>query len=159
MKLLIFSDAHGQGERIQQVIDNVSGVDYLLYAGDKVSDLDRVNLPSQIKVEAVPGNRDFEVDLPHDKIIKVANKKIFITHGDRYQIKWGLDKLYYKAKEVEADIVIFGHNHSRLAIEEGGILFFNPGSISLPRDKKPPSYGMIEIEGQQIKYQHYDFNY
>lgn len=31
-----------------------------------------------------------------------------------------------------------------------GILFFNPGSISRPRDQDLPSYGLLEIEEEGI---------
>ena len=40
----------------------------------------------------------------------LRGKKIFITHGDLYGVKYGMTNIYYKGKEVGADIVLFGHS-------------------------------------------------
>jgi len=157
MKLAIFSDGHGQGQRINQVVQELANLDYIIYAGDIVEDLKEVEISEKIGLLAVRGNCDYSIEYPEDQLASISNKRVFLTHGHKYMINYGLDKLYYKAKEVGADIVIFGHSHRRYAIEEDGILFFNPGSISSPRDGKAPSYGLIEIKDGQINYKHIDF--
>ncbi|GAB6099121.1 metallophosphoesterase [Halanaerocella petrolearia] len=158
MKLAIFSDAHGRSEKVKEALEGLSSIDYLLYAGDGAKDLLENDFLDKEKIVTVQGNRDFRTDYSKEEIIKVVDKKIFMTHGHNYQIKWGLDKLYYKAKEVAADIVIFGHTHTRYAKEENGILFFNPGSIALPRDGDKGSYGLIDIKDGKINYQHYQLD-
>ncbi|OCL25351.1 YfcE family phosphodiesterase [Orenia metallireducens] len=157
MKLVIFSDSHGQGQKMNQVVQELEDIDYIIYAGDIVGDLKEVEILDDIKLLAVRGNCDYSTEYPEDQLANIGNMKLFLTHGHNYMINYGLDKLYYKAKEVEADIVIFGHSHRRYAIEEDGILFFNPGSISSPRDGKAPSYGIIEIRDNKIIYKHFDF--
>ena len=72
------------------------------------------------------------------------DKKIFITHGDLYGVKDGMTNIYYKGKEVEADIVLFGHSHIHQITEYDNIIFMNPGSISLPRSNGR-YVGIIEL--------------
>lgn len=157
MKLAIFSDSHGYGDRIKQVVESLSDIDYILYAGDVLKDLDAINVPKGVELVAVKGNCDYRTEYPEDRVINIDESKIFLTHGHKYNIKRGLDRLYYKARELDSNIVIFGHTHCRCAIEEDGILFFNPGSISIPRDGKKASYGLVEINNSIIKYKHIDF--
>ena len=46
--------------------------------------------------------------------------------------------LYYKALEINANYVLFGHTHFQEKFEKGGITFINPGSL---KDNK---YALIE---------------
>ena len=46
-------------------------------------------------------------------------------------MKQSLMGLYYNAKEMGADIVLFGHSHLYGAEMKDGILFLNPGSTML----------------------------
>ncbi|MCK8815841.1 metallophosphoesterase [Natroniella sulfidigena] len=156
MKIAVFSDSHGQGWRINEVLSKLAEIDCLVFVGDKFADLKDVDL-DELGVVAVRGNHTFNPDLPREKLVEIAGQKIFVTHGDNYSIKRGLNSIYYRAQELEADIVIFGHTHSRFIKEEEGILFFNPGSISLPRDGAAPAYGIIEISDGNITAEHYDF--
>lgn len=157
MKLAIFSDSHGHGDRINQVVQELSDIDYILYAGDVLGDLKEVQVPEGTELIAVQGNCDSNQDYPEEEIIDLGKTKVLLTHGHKYRIKWGLDRLYYRAKEVEAKIVVFGHTHYRYATKEANILFFNPGSIALPRDNRPPSYGIIELLDDKLFYSHHNF--
>ena len=49
---------------------------------------------------------------------------------------------------MNADIVLFGHTHENLLKEEDGIVFMNPGSISLPR-LRGRYIGFIELEEEK----------
>ncbi|GAB6138880.1 metallophosphoesterase [Halanaerobaculum tunisiense] len=158
MRVAVFSDAHGRSQQVRQALEQLSDIDYLLYAGDGVEDLLNSNFLTDIETIVVPGNRDFGVELPKERIVELAKQRIFLTHGNNYNIKWGLDKLYYRAQEEEADIVIFGHTHRKLAQEIEGTLFFNPGSIALPRDSRYGSYGVLEIESRELDYHHHQLS-
>ena len=156
MRLAVFSDSHGPIEEIRNSLKKLSPVDYVLFAGDGIDKLVSSSLGREFKIIAVKGNRDKGAMYPREKTLIVGEKKILVVHGHNHGIKWGLGKLYYKAKEVGAEIVVFGHTHRRLAEEKEGILFFNPGSITAPRDKLPPSYGLLEIEDGEVDYYHYN---
>ncbi len=73
---------------------------------------------------------------------------MFLCHGDSYRVKYGLDMLEKKAKEVRADIVIFGHTHVPLNIKKDNILYINPGSLSLPRDLSRRGFIIININNR-----------
>lgn len=65
------------------------------------------------------------------------NIKILFSHGHTFGVKYSLDRIYYKAKEIGAKIVLFGHTHCRYYSYEDGVHILNPGSASCPRDGKP----------------------
>ena len=87
----------------------------------------------------VDGNCDMG-DFKH-LVKEIFGKKVFITHGDLENVKFGYNNLLYKALEVEANIVFFGHTHNPSYFMEEQILFLNPGSY-------PDSY--IEIIDRDI---------
>lgn len=158
MKIAVFSDSHGPIDGIRQGLEELSEVDHLLFAGDGIRNLVDSNLARQIKITAVKGNRDRGIEFPEEKVIELAGKKFLLLHGNDYGVQWGLDKLGYRAQELGVEVVIFGHTHRRYASEEEGILFFNPGSITSPRDQSPPSYGLIEIKEEKINYAHHELD-
>ena len=45
---------------------------------------------------------------------------------------------------MESDVFIYGHTHVPRADRQGKRVFFNPGSVSLPKEGNPPSYGILE---------------
>ena len=53
--------------------------------------------------------------------------------------------------EIEnSDLVIFGHSHKPLQVEDGTTLFFNPGSAGPVRFSLPVTLGKIQIEKSSI---------
>ena len=54
---------------------------------------------------------------------------------------------------MNADIAIFGHTHTPLCIEEEGILYLNPGSVSLPRQVTYRSIVILDIEDEKMQIQ------
>ena len=139
---------------MESALAELEDIDYLIYAGDGLDMVLESEIASDFELLAVQGNCDHLPQYSRERVIDLGEQRILLAHGKRYRIKLGLDNLYYKAQEVEADIVIFGHTHCRYAGEEDGILFFNPGSISQPKDDKGPSYGLLKIDGQKIDYEH-----
>ena len=154
MKLAVFSDAHRNIKPMQAAVEELDNIDYLIYAGDGLDKVINSKISEEFEILAVRGNCDYGVGYPLEKVIKIAGVRIFLTHGNRYRIKRGFDQLYYRAQEVEADIVIFGHTHCRYVQEIDDLLLFNPGSISKPRDNNGFSYGLLEITDSDINYQH-----
>ena len=59
-------------------------------------------------------------------MLEIQNKKILLTHGHRYRVKYGYDRLLSRAKEISADIVVFGHTHVPENTYIDNILLFNP---------------------------------
>ena len=62
----------------------------------------------------------------------VGNKVVLFTHGHKYN----MDNLPKK----NIDVLIYGHFHTGFIKSQDGILFLNPGSISLPKENTKHSY-------------------
>lgn len=133
MKIAVVSDTHRLSNHINLAKKLINNADVLIHLGDVTDDLDELTDGFNGEVYAVRGNCDFSRKYPKEQLLVLGGKKIFITHGDTYGVKYGLTEIFFKAKEINADIVLFGHTHQRLIAEEEGILFMNPGSVSLPR--------------------------
>ena len=56
-----------------------------------------------------------------------------------------------KAFRRKPDIIIFGHSHAPVNEVKDGILFFNPGSATDSMFPENASFGIIEIEGDDIR--------
>lgn len=142
-KVLIISDSHGLTKELEVIRKrHLDHVDLMIHCGDS-------QLPSSHKSMegylTVMGNCDYDGGYPLETITEISGKKIFITHGHKYSVKTSLMNLKYKAEEVGADIVCFGHSHVLGAEKAGGILFLNPGSIRLPREPIEKTYMILEI--------------
>ena len=133
MLIAVVSDTHRIDKYINVVKENLLNVDILFHLGDNTDDVAKICEEFKGVVYAVQGNCDYGKLYPKEQLIEVCGKRIFLTHGDLYGVKYGMTNIYYRAKEVEADIVLFGHTHQKYIQEESGIIFMNPGSVSLPR--------------------------
>jgi len=65
-------------------------------------------------------------------------------------VKSGVESLKKKAKELDIDIVVFGHTHTPYRDQEDGMLFLNPGSASIPRQVSYPSIVIMGINGEKV---------
>lgn len=151
MKIIVISDSHGinREDLVYRLEDE--GGDLLIHLGDYVEDGEKIAKELGIPYAIVKGNGDFNSTYPEDRLLNIKNKRIFLTHGHKYDIVYSLNSIYYKALELGADIALFGHSHKALNIIEKDIIIMNPGSTSLPRDlNKVKSYGIIEI-GEKIE--------
>ncbi|NTW70915.1 MAG: metallophosphoesterase [Eubacteriaceae bacterium] len=149
MKILIFSDSHGDTRKMKEIASNSHHVDLILHLGDNVLDAIELNNATPVKVLWVKGNTDHG-DAPDELVVDAGEHKILMTHGHKYGIKAGLQRLYYKCKETGADIALFGHSHIALNEEFGEVIFLNPGSIADKRHQKYHSYGIINIDDDKI---------
>jgi putative phosphoesterase len=148
MKILVISDTHGDTNKAEEVIKANNGTDMVIHLGDYFRDAQKLSgLFPGIRFEYIYGNSDFMVNnVPAEKLLDLCGKKVFITHGHRYSVKWDYNKLFKKAEELDADIVLFGHTHVPDMVENGKHCILNPGSASYPRSCKYGSYAIIEIE-------------
>lgn len=152
MRILIMSDNHGE-EQVLSLIIGREKADHIIHCGDFCTN--REVLPNQDRITVVRGNCDF-ADVPDDTLWEGDGLRYFVTHGHRYQIKMSLMKLSYRAQEVAADIVCFGHSHYPYCDEHDGRLYINPGSVVQPRGYTVPTYAVLETEERgQVKVTYY----
>lgn len=157
MKILVVSDSHGNTKLLYDIVSRNRTCDLVIHLGDNTTDGSSVmsDFPTMAFL-TVLGNCDLGVSLNNinpEGTFTAEGRRIFYTHGHRYNVNFGNDVLVYQAKMKNADIALYGHTHVSLAEEKGGVLVINPGSISLPRDGTCGTYCILEINGKDVKYQ------
>lgn len=156
MKVLFVSDSHGLTTELEKIAEkHQNEVELLIHCGDSELAPDHPALKGFV---AVGGNCDFDEGFSEDIVKKIGDKTIFITHGHKYSVKSSLMKIAYKAKEISADIVCFGHSHYLGAEMDQGTLFINPGSIRLPRGRMEKTYVILDIDEEAYTLHVYDLN-
>ena len=130
MRIIVFSDTHGNYSAMHKIFKRNGDADLFIFLGDGERDLDSLRVQYlDKKIVNVSGNCDFASLTPENDIYMTDN---------------GI-KIFYKAKEIGAQIALFGHTHCRYYAYEEGIHILNPGSAGQPRDGKPASYAYIDI--------------
>lgn len=140
MKLVVMSDTHGDAEVIERVKSYHPDARSVIHCGD--SELPFAH-PYLNGVERVRGNCDTDPNFLEELLFQVADERIYVTHGHLFDVKNSPMKLIYRAKEVGATIVCFGHSHVLGAEMIDGILFVNPGSLLKPRRIKEKTFMTI----------------
>lgn len=155
-KVLVVSDSHGLTKELEVLRErHLNEVDLMIHCGDSELMPDDKAISGYL---TVMGNCDFGGGYPLDTTSEVAGKKFFITHGHRYSVKSTLMNVKYKASEVKANIVCFGHSHILGAELIDGVLFLNPGSIRLPRERLEKTYVILDLQDNKIKISVFEIN-
>ena len=151
MRVIVFSDSHGTLVFASRALREAGQVDLILHAGDHCRDGLKLAAETGLPVRAVAGNCDRPGEGPLEELLELEGHKILLAHGHRVGGP-GLwqSRLLARAKELGAGAVVFGHTHAAQITREGGILLFNPGSITTPRDQIRPSYGILEVAPEGI---------
>lgn len=143
MKILVVSDTHGNYLAPLEIFRE-TGADMLIHLGDEIDDAHTLELILDRPVIKVPGNCDPGAKEPRELLETFADKRLFITHGDRYRVKNGLYRLVEKAKALKAAVVLFGHTHSPLIQKQDGVLLINPGTLMTGSDLR--SYALLTVK-------------
>ncbi len=145
MKIGVMSDTHGKHYSTKKAFMKMGNIDALIHLGDHCTDLSILQSECVVPTYTVRGNCDFSRQYPDFLDLVLEGKRFFITHGHLYHIKMGFDRIAYKAQEVSADVVLYGHTHMPEIFFEKGILFLNPGSTGSPRGGRHATVGVIDI--------------
>lgn len=155
MRIIVYSDTHGDFSAHAEIFRRNENADAFIFLGDGERELDKIrSLYPDKTVLNVAGNCDYDSMSPTFDIFMAKGVKILFTHGHTMGVKYSADRLFYKAKEINAKIVLFGHTHCRYYSYEDGIYMLNPGSASIPRDFKGKSYAFIDIVDSGIVCNH-----
>lgn len=147
MKILVFSDSHGNTSRmISAIADHGRSVSMIIHLGDGVRDVEYVSsLYPEIPLVSIKGNGEtFSRD---SQTLEIEGLRIMCVHGHTYGVKMDMDRVAMCAIDNNADILLYGHTHrpdDTLFTSPDGrrVRLFNPGSIG---KGYPPSYGVINI--------------
>ena len=144
MKLLVFSDSHGNIEHMRRAVEQ-ERPDQILHLGDVMRDAVELSVAyPNIPLELVPGNCDYATDVPAQKILFFEGRRILMTHGHIYHVKLGIGQAVRAAVEAKVDILLFGHTHEACCWQQDGLWVMNPGTI---RGGLVPTCGVIRLEG------------
>lgn len=156
MKALIISDTHGLTTEVARVAKR-DAYQKGFHCGDFCTDTTAFPFNKMVLVK---GNNDYRAKVANEEVVDWAGFRFFLTHGHLYQAEYSLLKLGYKASEVQADVVLFGHTHFPVCFEEDGVIYCNPGSLKQPRGYKTPSYVTLEItqmeQEKNLSFTYYD---
>ena len=143
MKLLVFSDSHGNSAKMLNAITENSP-DIIVHLGDGSRDVAQIEKQfPQIPLKAVRGNCDISSDWPDSELFPVGKVRVFITHGHIYGVKWTLSSLVDEASARGANVVMFGHTHNAHYSMSGGLHVLNPGSCG---SSPAPSYAEVIVD-------------
>ena len=146
MRVLIVSDSHGRHDKLEEAIRRVRP-DRLIHCGDILTCQPQVQAMADCPVHVVRGNNDLGTDLPYDLVLPLGRHKLYVTHGHREHVGWGLRDLALAAAEHGCDYAVFGHTHAPVMEEVCGVTLINPGSISLPRQPgRNPSFIVCDVD-------------
>lgn len=142
MKLLVVSDTHGEKDPLLQVMERHRHDQYQVYhCGDYC--FPAHSFPN---INFVKGNCDRDENVQEENIIEVGGIRILQVHGHRYKVKETSLKLQYRAMELGANFVLFGHTHIPTCVMNKNILYLNPGSLLIPRFYSVPTYALATVE-------------
>ena len=161
MKWFIASDIHGSAYCCKMMLERYKEekADRLLLLGDILyhgprNDLPLCYAPKEViamlsekgsETLSVRGNCDCEVDqmvlpfpvLADYTVLDTGSRLIFATHGPLFSPSRPLPMK-------KGDILLSGHTHVPRCEETDGLVFLNPGSVSIPKEGSVRSYMTLE---------------
>lgn len=168
MKLFFISDIHGSVYYLNQAMEryDAENADYIIILGDILYHGARNPLPKEYnpkgvieilnyysdKIIAVRGNCDSEVDemtlnfpiMSTYSNLLYNDVRLFLTHGHIYNEDNMVDLK-------DGSVFVYGHTHILRAEKRNNIFYLNPGSITLPKENNPHTYGLLEDTSFKIK--------
>jgi putative phosphoesterase len=148
MNILVVSDTHGNYLAPLCCFDEADAIDMIIHLGDEIDDAKMLEKLVRIPVLMVPGNCDNSAKEPRELCRKIEGHTFFMTHGDRYRVKRGVDEIVKKAQRIAATVVLYGHTHTAAILEKDGILLVNPGTLMSASQSK--SFAILTISGNAV---------
>ena len=161
MKILVFSDSHGHYERMVRAVRThlaIGKIDRIFFLGDGIRDIMRLSdeFPT-IPINYVYGNCDDAFTTPEERENKVWEEKVtaggvtfLLMHGHKYGVKYSTDDAAFRALEVGADVVLYGHTHhaddSLIECGERTVRVINPGAVCA----YAPSYALLNVTAGEV---------
>lgn len=132
----------------------------IVHLGDCVSDFKEITKHIyDIPCISLKGNNDiFYVDEQEECIYNFDGVKCLFTHGHRYGVKAGLNRIIGRSIETDTNLVAFGHTHSPMKKHIANTLFINPGTIG-GFSMSLPTFATINIaNGKILSADIYEYN-
>ncbi len=143
MKIIAFSDAHGNKGVINRIINYNPDADYIISLGDSELSYDFLQ---DLDIIAIKGNYPRDPGFAYEGELDIEGKKVYLTHGHKFGVHRKLTKLSSHGLKHGYDLVLYGHTHIAKVDKVGIMYLVNPGSIKSPRNSIAPSYVVITLE-------------
>ncbi len=160
MRIAVLSDTHlREGRSLPRFVrENLTQIEMILHAGD----LTHMGLLEELAciapVRAVRGNCDgWDVSLPDRDIIECGSWKIGLVHGNVGKGNSTPERAFNEFTETPVNVIVFGHSHTPYMEWRKGILLFNPGSPTDKRREPQYSFGILDVQPDQITAKHLYF--
>lgn len=110
----------------------------------------------------------FIKELPYERILEICGKTIYICHYSinnenkyvNYKPNPSLEDLKIMFKNIDADIIVYGHNHIPAVNNESNKWYINSGSLGCPgNDINIARAGIININNDNITYEELNLHY
>ncbi len=142
MKILVLSDSHGNLENMVRSV-KITRPDAIFHLGDGWRDAQSLaERFLDIPLTQVPGNCDFGTGAQGELLVCLEGHTLLLCHGHTLGVKSGLLTAMYRAQELGAEMVLYGHTHRASIDERNGVFFVNPGSVG---DHFRPGYAVLEV--------------
>ena len=157
MTIPIISDSHGSGYKAEYIFGRLAKCgDYprlALFLGDGARDIGE-GIPKGCELLSVAGNCDVWTSLfddagnetPDERVEMIGGLRVLMMHGHKYSVKSGLGFAISRAREVGADVLLFGHTHEPVSYvvpaderHQIPLHVFNPGSL------RAGSFGLLTV--------------
>ena len=145
MKIAVFSDSHGYMDPMVAAVEE-ERPDHIFFLGDNLRDGRQLQrLYPDIPMSLLRGNCDFGPG-PDRLVVELEGVRFLLVHGHQQGAKLSLSGLSAAGREVDADVVCFGHTHRAVNLWNRGkpALLFNPGTAGGIR--APAGYGVLLAE-------------
>jgi len=160
MRIGIISDTHmpARGRKLPDALaQGLQGVDLILHAGDWTDPRVADELEKIAPVDGIAGNNDgaeIRIRFGTLKLLHLKGKKIGMIHGDGFRMS--AERRAREAfRNVNPDLIIFGHSHVPYKEVLDGVLMFNPGSPTDKRRQPRYSYGILELNDVGLSVRHH----
>jgi len=150
VKIIVMSDNHGDIKTMDSIIEHEKP-DYTIHCGDY---LIKKKLMEERFDYFVLGNNDIDKG-EFELNVEIKGYKFRILHGHTLGIDvYYPNKLIHKIAKAKYDVLIHGHVHVPILLQENNKTLFCPGSTTYPRNAAGATYGVIEIINNDIKFHH-----
>ena len=126
-------------------------ISLIVHLGDCISEFKEITKHIyDIPWISIKGNNDFfDIDEQDECVYNFDGVKCFFTHGHRYGVKSGLDRITARSIEINAKLVAFGHTHLPIIRKLSNALYINPGTIG-SNSTSLPTFAIVNIENSEI---------
>jgi len=147
MRFIVFSDNHRNRDYLKKMLADNPDTEIVISLGD--SEMSEAELTG-LGIFGVKGNYPFEPRFPLELNLEFGGFRFLFVHGHLFNVKNTLASLRERAHAQNIDVVFYGHTHVAKIKTDPDLIYVNPGALGTTRGSTPPSYAIIEANGNEL---------